>query len=141
MTRLPDGRWQIRPDLVSQLQDRERTHPQFRMRVERIGPERAPEPTRDRAPEISEQAALGQALAKDLRLTYVSDPPAFKGRLMECTIAPSGSEYARVIDHSRGQFTLIPKPLEWDRMHGRTIHLSRDREQKLVIQRDRGLSR
>ena len=141
VTRLPDGRWKIRPDLVSQLQDRERTHPQFRMRVERTGPERAPAPTPDRAPEISERAALGQALAKELRLTYVSDPAAFKGRLLDCTVAPSGIEYARVVDHARGQVTLIPKPPEWDRMHGRTIHLSRDREQKLVIQLDRGLSR
>jgi hypothetical protein len=39
VARLPDGRWQIRPDLVSQLEDRERTHPQPRMRVERVGPE------------------------------------------------------------------------------------------------------
>jgi hypothetical protein len=140
VTRLPDGRWKIRPDLVSQLQDRERTHPQFRMRVERTGPERAPVLTRDRAPEISERAAIGQALSKELRLTYVSDPAAFKGRLLDCTVAPSGIEYARVVDHARGQFTLIPKPLEWDRMHGRTIHLSRDRDQKLVIQLDRGLS-
>jgi type IV secretory pathway VirD2 relaxase len=141
VTRLPDGRWQIRPDLVSQLQDRERTHPQYRMRVERTGPERAPAPTRDRAPEISERAALGQALAKDLRLTYVSNPPTFKGRLLECTVAPSGREYARVVDDARGEFTVIPKPPEWDRMFGRTIRLSRDREQKLVIQRDLGLSR
>ena len=141
VTRLPDGRWKIRPDLVSQLQDRERTHPQFRMRVERTGPERVPAPTPDRAPEISERASLGQALANELRLTYVSDPPAFKGRLLECTVAPSGREYARVVDQARGQFTLIPKQPEWDRMYGRTIHLSRDREQKLVIQRDRGLSR
>jgi len=141
VTRLPDGRWQIRPDLVSQLQDRDRTHPQFRMRVERTGPERVPAPTPDRVLEVSERASIGQALAKELRLTYVSDPAAFRGRLLDCTLAPSGREYARVVDHARGHFILIPKPPEWDRMYGRTIHLSRDREQKLVIQLDRGLSR
>ncbi len=36
-TRLPDGRWQIPADLLSQLEDRERTHPQHRFRFDKIG--------------------------------------------------------------------------------------------------------
>src|ERR1700690_1793952 len=55
----------------------------------------------------------------------------FNGSFLECMVAPSGREYAGVIDHAGGHFTLIPKPPEWDRMYGRTIHLSRDREQKI----------
>jgi hypothetical protein len=60
---------------------------------------------------------------------------------MECVVAPSGREYVQVVDYRRGQFTLIPKPLDWDRLQGRTVHLSRDREQKLVLRLDLGLSR
>jgi hypothetical protein len=71
---------------------------------------RLPAPTPDRAPEISERAAIGQALAKELRLTYVSDPAAFRGRLLDCTLSPSGREYARIVDHARGHFILIPNP-------------------------------
>lgn len=135
--RLPDGRWRIPPDLVSQLQDRERTHPQTRIRVERSAPERAPVIPRG----VSERATVAQSVAKELRMTYVSDPVTFKGRLLECTVARSGQEFARVVDHARGEFTLIPKPPEWDRLYGRAIQLSRDREQKLVIQRSPGISR
>lgn len=138
---LPDGRWQVRPDLVSQLQDRERTHPQTRVRMERRVPERTADVAHTRGPEDSERANVGQALAKQLHMKYVSDPATFKGRLMECTVAPSGREFASVVDHARGEFTLIPKPPEWFRVHGRTVHLTRDREQKLVMQRDLGISR
>jgi hypothetical protein len=56
-------------------------------------------------------------------------------------VALSGREYALAVDYRRGQFTVIPKPPDWERLQGRTVHLSRDREQKLVIQLDRGLSR
>jgi hypothetical protein len=140
-TRLPDGRWKIPADLPTQLEDRERTHPQQRMRVERIGTDRNQTrfqgPTRER----SELTAVAETAAKELRLAYVSDPPTFKGHVMEVRAAPSGREYALVVDYRRGQFTLIPKPPDWERFHGRTVHLARGRDQKLVIQLDRGLSR
>jgi hypothetical protein len=71
----------------------------------------------------------------------VSEPSDFKGRVVECVVAPSGREYARVVDYRRGQFTLIPKPPEWERIRGRTVELSRDHDQKLVVQLDLGLSR
>jgi type IV secretory pathway VirD2 relaxase len=154
VARLPNGRWQIRPDLVSQLEDRERTHPQPRMSVERIGPERTspsrdnvrgPEraaPPRDNVPDLAKElAALGQALAKQHRDTYVSEPTQFRGRAVDCSVTQSGREYSRVVNYARGEFTLIPKPPEWERLRGHTITLARDREQKLVVQLDRGLSR
>jgi Protein of unknown function (DUF3363) len=154
VARLPDGRWQIRPDLVSQLEDRERTHPQPRMSLERTGPERAappqekilhPErtaPARPNLPDLTkERAALGQALATRESLTYVSAPTSFRGRAVDCVTTQSGREYARVVNYARGEFTLIPKPPGWERLHGHTVNLALDREQKLVIQLDRGLSR
>jgi hypothetical protein len=154
VARLPDRRWQIRPDLVSQLEDRERTHPQPRMTVEQIGPERTvpaqagvrpPEratPEKPSLPDLAkERADLGQAIAKQERLTYVAEPTGFNGRALDCVTTPSGRELARVVNYRRGEFTLIPKPPKWERLCGHTINLSFDRERKLVIQRDRGLSR
>ena len=141
VSQLPNGRWHIRPDLLSQLEDRERTHPQHRMRVERIGPERVPAPVRDRVPEAHERAALGQALATHHRDIYVSEPTSFRGWAVDCVTSQSGREYARVVNYARGEFTLIPKPPEWERLEGHTVNLARDREQKLVIQLERGLSR
>jgi type IV secretory pathway VirD2 relaxase len=140
-THLPDGRWKIPPDLVTQLEDRERTHPQQRMQVERVGPERNQTQVQGPARERSELTELAEKAAKDLRLAYVSEPPTFTGRLLEVRVTPSGREYVLVVDHRRGQFTVIPKPPDWERFQGRTVHLSRDRDQKLVIQLDRGLSR
>jgi hypothetical protein len=139
---------------VSQLEDRERTHPQPRMSVERIGPERAappqerplhPERTAPARPTLPDQtqerAALGQAIAKQDRLTYVPEPTGFSGRALDCVTTPSGQELARIVNYRRGEFTLVPKPPEWERLRGHTINLALDRDQKLVIQRDRGLSR
>jgi hypothetical protein len=74
-------------------------------------------------------------------MSYVSEPTGFRGRLTECVVGASGREYAQVVDYRRGQFTLIPKPPEWDRLRGRTVELFRDHGQKLVIRPDLGLSR
>ena len=140
-TRLPDGRWQIPADLLSQLEARERTHPQRRFRFDKLGgPPR--EPVRPQAQDIaSEREALGRALSKELGLVYVGDPPAFTGRAMVCAPTPAGREYVRVVDHCAGQFTLIPKPPGAEHLHGRTVHLTRDRERRLTLQIDRGISR
>jgi hypothetical protein len=140
-TRLPHGRWRIPGDLLTQLENRERTHPQQRMQVERIGPDRNQTVETGPARERSALTALAETTTKELRLAYVSDPSSFKGHVMDVRAAPSGREYALVVDYRRGQFTLIPKPPDWERFHGRTVHLARDRDQKLVIQLDRGLSR
>jgi type IV secretory pathway VirD2 relaxase len=127
-TPLPDGTWRIAPNLVETLRAREQTHPKFAIRV---GP-------LDRGLDLR---ALGQSVAGQLRMSYVSEPIGFRGRLTECVVAPSGREYAQVVDDRSGQFTLIPKPPEWDRLSGRTVELSRDHAQKLVIRPDLGLSR
>jgi hypothetical protein len=141
-THLPDGRWRIAGDLLAQLEDRERTHPQQRMQVDRLGPDRNPTPVRASGREHSEVTAVAETAAKDLRMAYVSEPATFTGRLQEVRIAPSGREYVLVVDQRGDQFTVIPKPPEWERLQGRTVHLVRgDRDQKLVIQLDRGLSR
>src|SRR4051812_5012491 len=72
--RLADGRWQIPADLLSQLESRERTHPQQRIRFEKVvGP--VQESARPRTPDVaSEREALGRALSKELRFTYVAEP-------------------------------------------------------------------
>ena len=140
-TRLPDGRWQIPADLLSQLESRERTHPQQRLRFEKIGGP-AREPVRPRTPDVaSEREALGRALSKELRLAYVAEPPAFRGRVMACAPTPTGREFVRVVDYRTGQFTLVAKSPELARLDGRTVQLARDREGRLTLQIDRGISR
>jgi Protein of unknown function (DUF3363)/MobA/VirD2-like, nuclease domain len=138
-----DGRWDIPADLLGQLAAREQSHPQHRLRVERTGePEQsraqrpASEPAKDRtAPHRTiERAALGEVLAKGLRLTYVSDPPAFTGLLLDCAPTRSGERYSQVVDYRRGQFTLVPTPSDAQFMQGRTVTVSRDHE-RFVIRR------
>ena len=109
---LRNGRWHVRPDLVSQLEERERTHPQARMAVERIGPERTvptretvrgPVPATPEQPRLpdpaKERAALGQAIAKQERSTYVAEPTGFNGRALDCVTTPSGRELARIVNY------------------------------------------
>jgi hypothetical protein len=147
--RRADGRWDIPDDLLGQLAAREQSHPQHRLRVEQIRePDRAREQRGDAEPakqpaavdSARERAALGQALAKELRLTYVSDPPAFAGRLLDCAPTPSGGRYSQVVDYRRGQFTLVPTPPDAERMRGRTVTISRDQE-RLVVRRGPEISR
>jgi type IV secretory pathway VirD2 relaxase len=138
--RLPDGRWQVAPDLIAQLQDRERSHPQHRFRIERVGPA-APELPRGPETVAAERAALGHALAKQLGLTFVSDPSEFRGRVLACPPAPSGREYVRVVDEARRQFVLVPKPPEAERLLGRRVEISRDRDQGLSLHLSPELSR
>jgi hypothetical protein len=141
-THLPDGRWKIAANLLAQLEDRERTHPHQRMQVEHLAPDRNQMQVRSSGAERSELTTLAETAAKDLRMAYVSGPPTFTGRLLEVRVAPSGRQYVLVVDYRGGQFTVIPKPPEWERLQGRTVHLARgDRDQKLVIKFDRGLSR
>jgi type IV secretory pathway VirD2 relaxase len=140
-TRLPDGRWRIPADLLAQLEDRERTHPQQRMRVERVASDRDQKPGGGPAQGRPEIALVAEAAAKDLRMAYVNALPTSTGRLLEVRVAPSGREYVLIVDHRAGQFTVIPKPPDWERLLGRTVHISRNPDQKLVIQLDRSLSR
>jgi type IV secretory pathway VirD2 relaxase len=141
VARLPDGRWQVPADLVAQLEARERTHPQHRLRLEKaVSPAR--EPVRQPAHAVdAERDALARALAKDLGLRYVSEPPAFKGRVAACTPTASGREYLRIVDYRTGQFTLIQKSPGAERLLGRTVHLTRDRDRGISLQVDRGISR
>jgi hypothetical protein len=88
-----------------------------------------------------ERAALGQAIASKERFTYVAEPASFRGRAIDIVTTQSGREYARVVNYARGEFTLIPKPPDWERLRGNTLNLTLDRERKLAIQVDRGLSR
>ncbi|HVZ70959.1 MAG TPA: DUF3363 domain-containing protein [Polyangia bacterium] len=151
VTRLPGGRWQVRPDLLSQLEDREHSHPQPRMTVERIGPERAtparlpdrPAPAQP-APQpdwTKERAALGQAFEKAERLKFVADPAGFRGWALDSVTTRSGHELVRLVNYQRNEFTLVPKPPDWEQLRGRTISVTANREPKVVLQRDRGLSR
>jgi hypothetical protein len=139
--RMADERWQIPADLLRQLESRERTHPQQRIRFDKIGGP-AREPARSPAPEVaSEREALGRALSKELRLTYVAEPAAFHGHVMACAPTPAGREFVQVVNYRTGQFTLMPKTPDAERATGRSVQLSRDREGRLVLQLDRGLSR
>jgi hypothetical protein len=137
-TRLSDGRWQIPPGLLKNLEDRERTHPQHRFRFERLGgPTR--EPVRSRADE--ERDALVRSLRKSLNFSYVADPSEFRGRLEICGPTASGREYVRIVNRRTGQFTVIAKPPGAEHLHGRSVLLRRDRDRVLSIQVDREISR
>jgi hypothetical protein len=141
VTPLPDGRWQIPADLLTQLEDRERTHPQQRFRFDKVR-DAAREPVRPRVPDVaSERDALGRTLTKELGLAYVSEPVAFRGRVLRCAPAPSGQEYVQVVDYRTGQFTLIAKPPGAELLLGRTVQLTRDRRRGLSLEVDRGISR
>jgi type IV secretory pathway VirD2 relaxase len=141
VTPLPNRCWRIPADLLSQLEDRERTHPQTRFRFDKFRVQ-SREPVRPPVPDVAaEQDALGRALSKEMGLVYVADPPAFSGRVMACAPTPNGREYVGVVDYRSGQMTLIAKPADVERLYGRTVHLTRDRERGLSLQIDRGLSR
>jgi hypothetical protein len=137
-TRLPDGRWQIPPDLLKQLEDRERTHPQHRFRFERLGAP-AREPVRSRADE--ERDALVRSLRKALNFSYVADPSEFRGRLEICSPTPSGREYVRIVNRRNGQFTVVGKPPGVGHLNGRAVLLRRDRDGGLSFQVEREVSR
>jgi hypothetical protein len=89
----------------------------------------------------NERAALGREHAERLGLTYVSDPPRFRGRVFMCAPTPAGREYVRVVDEARRQFTLVPKPTGIERLRGRVLVVSRDHEQRLSIRLDPEISR
>jgi hypothetical protein len=63
-----------------------------------------------------ERAALGQRLAKELRMTYVSDPQTFTGRVVPWASTPDGRDYVCVVDERNQRFTLIAKPPEAERL-------------------------
>jgi hypothetical protein len=139
--RLPDGSWRIPADLLSQLEDRERTHPQHRLRLEKLGGP-AREAVRPRPQDVaSEREALGRLLSKELGLTYVAEPETLRGRIIACAPTPSGREYVRIVDYRTGQFTLIAKSPDAERLNGRMVQFIRDRERGLTLQIDRGISR
>ena len=141
VARLPDGRWQIPADFLSQLEDRERTHPQQRLRLDKAGyPTRAP--AQPRAPDVAtERDDLALSLSKELGLAYVAEPSAFRGRATVCAPTSSGRQYVRIVDHRTGQFTLLTRPPGIERLEGRTVQLTRDPERGLSLQIDRGISR
>jgi hypothetical protein len=62
---------------------------------------------------------------------------------MACAPTPAGREFVQVVDYRTGQFTLLPKTPDAERAlaHGRTVHLAREREGRLSLQLDRGISR
>jgi type IV secretory pathway VirD2 relaxase len=126
VAKLPDGRWRIRPDLVAQLEDRERTHPRPQLRVQRFDPERT---------------ALSEFLATRHRMTFVGEPVRFTGRVVDRVLSRGGHEYLLVANDARREFTLVAKPPDWERLKGRSVRLFLDRERRLVIDRDPGLSR
>jgi hypothetical protein len=139
--RLEDGRWQIPADLLSQLESRERTHPQQRIRFEKVGGP-IQEPARPRTPDVaSDRETLGRALSNELRFTYVAEPPALRGRVMACAPTPSGREFVRIVDYGGGQFTLVPKSAAAGLREGEMVRVRHDREGRLSLEIDRGISR
>ncbi len=141
-TRLADGRWQVPPDLLRQLEAREQTHPQHRLRLERRvpGPARVPSRTAPLEP-VAEREALGRVLSQELGLIYVSEPPAFRGRVIACGPTASGRAYVGVVDDRSGQVTVVARPAGAERLEGRIVRLTRDHERGLSLAVDRGISR
>jgi hypothetical protein len=125
--RLPDGRWQVPTDLVAQLEAREKTHPQHRLRIQPIGE--------------WERDDLGRTIARSAGVAYVRDPAGFRGRCFACAPTPSGAEFVRVVDEAGRRFTLIPKAGADLRLEGQMVTLARDERGRLVVERDLGRSR
>ena len=141
VARLPDGRWRVAPDLVAQLEAREHSHPQQRLRVQAVGVDEGQARDRGRAAEAADRAATGAQLAKQLGLVYVDQPERFRGRLYACPASPSGREYVRVVDLVTDRFTLVRKPPDALRLEGRMVSVAPDRQRGLSIEMGRGLSR
>jgi hypothetical protein len=140
-SRLPDGRWRVPPDLIAQLESRERTHPRHLLHIEKVRP---PERERTAAPIADserERVALGQAAAASLGLAFVPNPPGFRGRMVPSPAGPSGIEYVRVVDEGRRQFTLVPKPKDAERLRGKVVTVSRDHAGRLSIRTSPEISR
>ena len=128
--------------MIGELEARERTHPRSLLRVEPVRTTPSQEPAQERAPDLAtERADLARGLAKQLGITFVSEPTAFRGRVLLCDPTPAGREYLRIVDEARRQFTLIPKPPNVEQLLGRRVLVSRDREQRLSIQISPEISR
>jgi hypothetical protein len=141
VARMPDGRWRVPPDLIAKLESRERAHPRSRLQ---ITPIRAPERERAVAPPNrpdEERLSLGRSASDKLGLTFVSDPATLRGRLFPMAPSPSGTEYVRVVDDGRRQFTLVPKPRDAERLRGKVVRVSRDAAGRLYIRTSPEISR
>ena len=60
---------------------------------------------------------------------------------MACAPTPTGREFVQIVDYRTGQFTLVAKSPEVERAWTAMVQLSRDREGRLSLQIDRGISR
>jgi type IV secretory pathway VirD2 relaxase len=125
--RLPDGRWRVPADLVAQLEAREKSHPQHRLRVQ---------PVRE-----WERDELAQAVAKRSGLAYVREPAGMRGRCFACQPTESGSEFIRIVDEAGRRFALIPKPAAGQRLEGQVVTVTRDADGRLSVQLGRQISR
>lgn len=84
---------------------------------------------------------LARTLSKQFGFTYVADPSEFRGRLEACAPTAAGREYVRIVDSRRGRFTVVPKPQGAERLEGRPVQLTRDRDGRLSLQVVREISR
>jgi catechol 2,3-dioxygenase-like lactoylglutathione lyase family enzyme len=125
--RLPDGRWQVPADLVTQLEAREKSHPQHRLKIQ---------------PVIEwEREELGRTIAQRAGFAYVREPAGLKGRCFACEPTPSGAEFLSVVDEAGRRFALVPKPAAGQRLEGHTVTLTRDIDGRLAISHGPEISR
>jgi type IV secretory pathway VirD2 relaxase len=125
--RLPDGRWRVPADLVAQLESREKSHPQHRLRIQ---------------PVVEwEREELGRALAKRGGLTYVREPAGLKGRCFACPPTASGAEFIGVVDEAGRRFALILKATARQPVVGRVVSLTREADGRLSIRLGPEISR
>jgi hypothetical protein len=116
---LPDGRWRVPADLVAQLEAREKSHPQHRLRIQPVAE--------------WEREELGRAIAKHAGLAYVPEPGTFRGRCFACEPTASGAEVVRVVDEGGRRFTLIAKAATRQRLEGQFVSLVREADGRLSI--------
>jgi hypothetical protein len=117
--RLPDGRWQVPADLIAQLQEREKTHPQYRLRIEPLA--------------AAQRREFVQALEKKTGFAYVNDPASFRGRLLVSAATRSGAQHVAIVDEAARRFTLVPNVAGAERMHGRMVVMNRGPEGQVAI--------
>ena len=88
-----------------------------------------------------ERLLLGRRLATDLRLLHVEVVSGLRGTLTACPPLPSGRAFARVVDDRTKRLVLVPATPETNRLEGRSVEVTVDQNQGVVVRPARRLSR
>jgi type IV secretory pathway VirD2 relaxase len=88
-----------------------------------------------------ERLLLGRRLATDLGLLHVDVVSGLRGTLTACPPLPSGRAFARVVDDRTKRLVLVPATPETNRLEGRSVEVTVDQNQGVVLRPARRLTR